>query len=408
MLALRVPNPDQETPETDDVVQGAMAMLKHNMEVEARDVTRRKRRKKAFPVFICPFPGCDAKFTRSFDLKGAIFGITGTKDCLNALGLVAKRYSIADMTSSGMNLFTPPHTLPVEVVEECLLNCSKEAVLWEQLSHPNLLPIYGLYRLHDQLCLVSPWMEHGNVTQYLQMNQHADRVLLISDISHGLQYLHEHAIIHGDLKGVLTTTFFRSQRPALSSYTSYLQANILVDGCGRACIADFGISSVSDANILAWTSHTSGASKGGSLRWQAPELFDLENDENVPNTAASDIYAWSCVCYEVFTGNIPFVHIARDASVMLQVTKGARPIRKIGEGSENGLTDDIWSLMQDCWATEPVDRPTIEMVINRLAYRTYIDTRPNEETVITPARFRADMRDNVDLTELFISLEDLL
>lgn len=37
------------------------------------------------------------------------------------------------------------------------------------------------------------------------------------------------------------------------------------------------------------------------MRWQAPELFDLENDEVVPNNEASDVYAWSCVCYEVRT-----------------------------------------------------------------------------------------------------------
>lgn len=77
------------------------------------------------------------------------------------------------------------------------------------------------------------------------------------------------------------------------------KANILVTDSGRACVADFGLSSVSDANILNWTSHSSAASKGGSIRWQAPELFDVENDEVVHNSEASDIYAWSCVCYEV-------------------------------------------------------------------------------------------------------------
>lgn len=35
------------------------------------------------------------------------------------------------------------------------------------------------------------------------------------------------------------------------------------------------------------------------MRWQAPELFDVNNDEAVHNSKASDIYAWSCVCYEV-------------------------------------------------------------------------------------------------------------
>jgi hypothetical protein len=71
-----------------------------------------------------------------------------------------------------------------------------------------------------------------------------------------------------------------------------------VDSSGRACIADFGLSSVTDTGVAYWTSHSVG-SKGGTTRWQAPELNDPENDHSVPNTKESDVYAWSCVCYEV-------------------------------------------------------------------------------------------------------------
>lgn len=59
---------------------------------------------------------------------------------------------------------------------------------------------------------------------------------------------------------------------------------------------------MTDPQILKWTSQSSAASKGGSIRWQAPELFGADNDEVVPNSKESDIYAWSCVCYEVFRG----------------------------------------------------------------------------------------------------------
>jgi hypothetical protein len=36
------------------------------------------------------------------------------------------------------------------------------------------------------------------------------------------------------------------------------------------------------------------------VRWQAPELNDPEKDEFVHNSKESDVYAWSCVCYEVY------------------------------------------------------------------------------------------------------------
>jgi serine/threonine protein kinase len=46
-----------------------------------------------------------------------------------------------------------------------------------------------------------------------------------------------------------------------------------------------------DSRIPALTSTTR---SGGSTRWQAPELF-----RGSRNSAASDVYAFACVCYEV-------------------------------------------------------------------------------------------------------------
>ena len=38
----------------------------------------------------------------------------------------------------------------------------------------------------------------------------------------------------------------------------------------------------------------------GTLRWQAPELFECDGDgESVSNTKATDIYAYAMVCWEV-------------------------------------------------------------------------------------------------------------
>ncbi|KAG5350239.1 hypothetical protein C0989_012012, partial [Termitomyces sp. Mn162] len=110
----------------------------------------------------------------------------------------------------------------------------------------------------------------------LYQTSRIEDALKVFDVAKGLDYLHSNRIIHGDIKG----------------------PNILIDDAGRALLSDFGISSVSDSSIAAWSSQSTGASKGGSTRWQAPELFDVENDESVKNTTASDVYAFGCVCYE--------------------------------------------------------------------------------------------------------------
>ncbi|KAJ7588215.1 hypothetical protein C8J56DRAFT_67021 [Mycena floridula] len=113
-----------------------------------------------------------------------------------------------------------------------------EAILWSQLSHPNILPLYGIYDFSrggtSQLCLVSPWMDNGNISRFLRyasadsFNRHS----LIIDIARGLEYLHQESIIHGDLKG----------------------ANILITSSLRACLMDFGVSSIADSHIPTSTS----------------------------------------------------------------------------------------------------------------------------------------------------------
>ncbi|KAG6917141.1 hypothetical protein DXG01_003731 [Tephrocybe rancida] len=79
---------------------------------------------------------------------------------------------------------------------------------------------------------------------------------------------------------------------------SFFEANILVNRLQRATISDFGLSAVTDPKILHWPSQSTVGSKGGSVRWQAPELFDI-NDDLVHNSKATDIYALACVAYEV-------------------------------------------------------------------------------------------------------------
>ncbi|KAG6875510.1 hypothetical protein C0993_008879, partial [Termitomyces sp. T159_Od127] len=85
------------------------------------------------------------------------------------------------------------------------------------------------------------------------------------------------------------------------------KVNVLVDDAGRACLADFGMSSVSDHNILAWTSASAPASKGGTKGWQAPELF--AEDKAAKNTMASDMYAWGEQVASVGTRNSASKHI---------------------------------------------------------------------------------------------------
>ncbi|KAL0058747.1 Rho guanine nucleotide exchange factor [Marasmius tenuissimus] len=56
-------------------------------------------------------------------------------------------------------------------VRRSLVGYLREAIVWKQLDHPNILPFLGIYYLDDtrqRICLVSPWQERGNLVDYLK------------------------------------------------------------------------------------------------------------------------------------------------------------------------------------------------------------------------------------------------
>jgi serine/threonine protein kinase len=72
-----------------------------------------------------------------------------------------------------------------------------------------------------------------------------------------------------------------------------LQENVLVNDAGEACICDFALSSI--ARILGGSP---GPRSFGSVRWMAPELFDIDHFTPKP-TKASDVYSFAMVSIEV-------------------------------------------------------------------------------------------------------------
>ncbi|KAJ7587517.1 kinase-like domain-containing protein [Mycena floridula] len=268
--------------------------------------------------------------------------------------------------------------IPLWQMEEFLKSWSREIILWSQLSHPNILPLYGIYYLDDPhgspVCMISPWMDHGNIVQFLKSPpEHINRLALIQDISCGIQYLHHNSIIHGDLKG----------------------ANILVTAMHRACIADFGLSDIATSQFPIMSSSKS-SNQGGTMPWQAPETLRYPNPTR--NTRQSDMYAFACVCCEVFTGKPPFCETEnlRELLIRNMVLDGQRPKRP----ASSELTNALWDCILDCWKHDPDERPTAEEMIQRLNAmpELYGLDRPNSDTEWDKSaftrRFRSSMRDN--------------
>ncbi|KAL0060011.1 Rho guanine nucleotide exchange factor [Marasmius tenuissimus] len=226
-------------------------------------------------------------------------------------------------------------------VNRSLKEYLREAIVWKQLKHPNVLPFLGIYHLGDtreRICLVSPWMDRGNLVQYLKdtPRESVDHISLVFDVASGLSYLHIMNIVHADLKGV----------------------NILMTPSERACITDFGLSRISDTHALGFSLSSSYAKE--AARWLSPEL----HTENAVATKASDIYAFACVCYEILTGHPPFYGYKNDLALSLQVLAGARPSRPDTLADSR---DAIWNMMDACWQADPSARPSASTIVQEVA-----------------------------------------
>ncbi|KAJ8088403.1 Rho guanine nucleotide exchange factor [Marasmius tenuissimus] len=224
-------------------------------------------------------------------------------------------------------------------VQKLLKAYMREAIVWQQLRHPNLLPFMGMYYLdedREQLCLVSPWMDRGNLMKYLKGTppELVNHQALAYDVASGLAQLHSMNIIHGDLKGV----------------------NVLMTPDERACITDFGLSRVANTHSLCLSSSILGQAMG-TIRWLAPELLETDPPSSV--SMKSDMYAYASVCYEasikIFTGgNRPFYELAEGAIMVAVLLKKKHPSRP-GDASE--LKDEMWEVMVRCWNHDAQQRP---------------------------------------------------
>lgn len=176
------------------------------------------------------------------------------------------------------------------------------------------------------------------------------------------------------------------------------KANILVDEDCNARLADFGLLTiVSDPTIFTTSSSIIAC---GTTRWMSPELlhpsqFGLKDHRP---TKESDFYALGMVIYEVLSGKVPFA-TSVDVIVMRKVVEGEHPERPEGV---QGLwfTDDLWEMLNRCWATQPKRRPSIVAISECLERASTTWEPPPHQADENPERDEEDW----DLTEIVFAL----
>ena len=161
---------------------------------------------------------------------------------------------------------------------------------------------------------------------------------------------------------------------------------MLIDAHGKACIADFGLSTVLD-EIGGSTFGTSLTGKPrGTLRWAAPELLGLVDHEDAKTqhskpTTQCDVYSFggimlqvrggitslsrthnnACDPEQVLSGKVPYHYYSRDMQVIAAIFRGETPTRP----DNPRVTDPRWEVIQRCWSPfrNVVQRPCSEDIV---------------------------------------------
>ncbi|KAK0456767.1 kinase-like domain-containing protein [Armillaria borealis] len=196
----------------------------------------------------------------------------------------------------------------------------REVITWRMLRSPRMLEFRGIYIIRSDTTirfgLVSPWMENGNIMEYLKEHPDHDRMAAIRQVVDGLLYLHQFnsfQTVHGDVKG----------------------ANVFVKPDLTCCLGDFGSARV--ATTITWSQNSLTSSTMGSTRWMAPELLNPVAFPDVRGVQLpGDIYALGCT--------------------VLEVIQGQKPNRP------EGISDTMWWVLQEMWGYRPEKRPDIQSV----------------------------------------------
>ena len=75
-------------------------------------------------------------------------------------------------------MIVPTRIWPSNISHDLQRFC-KEMLVAKQVKNDNVMAIVGV-QMNDQLCIVSEWMENGHLLTYLENNEDADRIELVS------------------------------------------------------------------------------------------------------------------------------------------------------------------------------------------------------------------------------------
>ncbi|MBQ9185499.1 MAG: serine/threonine-protein kinase [Bacteroidales bacterium] len=270
--------------------------------------------------------------------KSSIVDVT-ISDNSESMCVIRNRYRIIDKIGSGGNAsvwkcidLTTNEYCAIKIYSEGALNHTQAKLVekkhkqFSYYNHPNIVPIIDSFTDNEYLHVVMPYYKRGALLP--QSNALTEDVLwrVCLDIANGLMFLHEHDVIHLDVK----------------------PANILQSNTGEYILSDYCISQ--DKKEL--THINLPAKTYGAATYMAPERFFSGGYIST----ACDIWALGATLYELAIGVPPFDGLG--GRKQIQTKEDLLPL-PIGQQYSKHMND----LIMTCLRPNPQERPSAKDLV---------------------------------------------
>lgn len=221
------------------------------------------------------------------------------------------------------------------------LRFEREAQSAARISHPNVVTLYRVGTLSDELpYLVMQYVRGRNLAERLDVEGPfpvGEVRRILADLASGLSDAHRRRIVHRDV------------RPA----------NVLYEEeTGRIFLTDFGLAAALDPEDREASRLTTRGHVLGEPRYRSPE--QLRGEEV---TELADVYGLGLVGYELLAAESPYEYRSATRLLTAQLQEVPRPLHAF----RPDVDPDLEELISRCLQKVPAHRPRAEDVVRRLS-----------------------------------------